>query len=428
MTKAVLSNRIMLNTNPDLVSRIVKDLTHKIPAKSKYDFPETIKTWSRMTSNVYSIPVGRLDIVPKDYEIIDKRVMVPVAFPKFKFTLRPSQQQVFDAVTDNCIINAAPSYGKTFTALAIAAKLQQKTLVVTHTTMLRDQWVNEVEKVFGIKPGIIGTGKFNTDSPIVIANIQTLVKHVSKIEAEFGLTILDEAHHTPASTFSLIIDKMKSRYKIGLTGTLERKDGKHVVLFDYFGYTIHKPPEENAGIPTVAIYKLPILFKNTGVWANDVTELEVFNEDYQKAVCQIADSAAKNGHKVLVVGSRVEFLTKAPTLCSSPAVAITGEIKDMKERLTLLDRVESEFDIIFGTASIFSEGISQNSLSCLILATPINNEPLLIQLIGRVIRLKEGKQNPLVIDLNLNGNIAKHQAKERYSLYLKKGYKIKILT
>ena len=41
-----------------------------------------------------------------------------------------------------------------------------------------------------------------------------------------------------------------------------------------------------------------------------------------------------------------------------------------------------EKDILFGTQSIFSEGISLDVLSCLVLATPINNEPLLTQLIG----------------------------------------------
>ena len=39
---------------------------------------------------------------------------------------------------------------------------------------------------------------------------------------------------------SRIIDKSCARYKIGLTGTLTRKDGRHVVFRDYFGDIVYK--------------------------------------------------------------------------------------------------------------------------------------------------------------------------------------------
>ena len=45
--------------------------------------------------------------------------------------------------------------GKDIYGLAIAQKLGQKTLVVTHTTNLRNQWEKEVKKCFGIQPGRI---------------------------------------------------------------------------------------------------------------------------------------------------------------------------------------------------------------------------------------------------------------------------------
>jgi len=84
-------------------------------------------------------------------------------------------------------------------------------------------------------------------------------------------------------------------------------------------------------------------------------------------------------------------------------------------------------DILYGTQSIFSEGISLNSLSCLLLATPVNNDPLLTQLIGRVIREEEGKKDPVVIDINLVGKTARRQAKNRLGYYMKQGYVIKHL-
>jgi superfamily II DNA or RNA helicase len=63
----------------------------------------------------------------------------------------------------------------------------------------------------------------------------------------------------------------------------------------------------------------------------------------------------------------------------------------------------------------------------LILATPVNNEPLLTQLIGRIIRDYEGKQQPVVVDINLIGKTAKRQASLRLGYYMKEGYEISTL-
>ena len=66
-------------------------------------------------------------------------------------------------------------------------------------------------------------------------------------------------------------------------------------------------------------------------------------------------------------------------------------------------------------------------MSCLVLATPINNDPLLTQLIGRIVRKQEGKKQPIVVDIHLRGKTAAKQAKARYGFYMKQGYEIRIL-
>ena len=55
----------------------------------------------------------------------------------------------------------------------------------------------------------------------------------------------------------------------------------------------------------------------------------------------------------------------------------------------------------------------------------INNEPLLTQLIGRVIREQEGKRDPIVVDVHLKGKTATRQASNRMGYYMKQGYAIK---
>ena len=234
-------------------------------------------------------------------------------------------------------------------------------------------------------------------------------------------------HHVSSPTFSRIIDKSCARYEIGLTGTLQRKDGKHVVFRDYFGDNVFKPPKENFMVPKIDILQLPIRFiDGTSIpWANRINEL-AYNPEYQHSVAMAAASYAAKGHKVLVVSDRVDFLKNCARLTGDNAVYVTGDIPH-EERPDILQQIYEDKDILYGTQSIFSEGISLNILSCLILATPVNNEPLLTQLIGRVIRDYEGKQQPAIVDINLIGKTAKRQAGQRLGYYIKQGYEISTL-
>ena len=424
--KAVISNRIQLQGDAVLLENLERELTYSLPPRMPQDPPMIIKTIRPLREGLVSIPVGRMDLIPEDYEIIDKRVQAPTHFPEFKFKLRATQQTVFDSVEDNSIINAWVSWGKTFTGLAIAAKLGQKTLVVTHTTNLRNQWEKEVKKCFGLQPGRIGSGEFNTSSPIVVGNIQSLYRKIEEIKHLFGTVVLDEMHHVSSPTFTRIVDEMPSRYKIGLTGTLERKDGRHVVFRDYFGNHVLKPPKENYMTPSIDVIKSEVRFLDGSFtpWAERINHL-ANNEEYVHSVAMIAAKYAADGHKVLVVSDRVHFLKVCQRLVGDNSVCITGEM-DFQEREDTMRRIGADKNILFGTQSIFSEGISLDALSCLVLGTPVNNEPLLTQLIGRVIRKKEGKIQPKIVDIHLKGKTAARQANARMGYYVKQDYKINI--
>jgi superfamily II DNA or RNA helicase len=370
MAKAVISNRIMLNVEASEISRFDDTLTYEIPSYREDRPPQIIKNMKRVKSGLISIPVGRTDLIPKGYEIVDKRVDLPVTFPEFRFELRPSQQEVYDKIEGNAVINASVSWGKTFTALAIAGKLQQKTLIVTHTIALRTQWENDV-----------------------VGNVQTLYKVKDEIATKFGTLIVDECHHIPANTFNKLVDASYARYKIGLSGTVERKDGRHVLLPDYFGYTKFVPPAENYMKPRVDIIQSSIRFMDGRTpWALRVNDL-VANEEYGKLVAMLAAIYKSKGHKVLLVSDRVNFLKRLKLTIGKHAVIITGEntLEEREERLTKVKA--GKVDILLGTQAIFAEGISVNPLSCLILATPVNNTPLLTQLIGRVVRERVGRRD-----------------------------------
>ena len=180
--------------------------------------------------------------------------------------------------------------------------------------------------------------------------------------------------------------------------------------------------------PSILVYRSEVRFMDGSniPWANKVTQL-AYNEEYLHSVALLAAFYAKKGHKVLLVSDRVHFLQTCAELAGEKAVCVTGEVPH-EDRKTLMSKIsDGKANILCGTQAIFSEGISLDDLSCLILGTPVNNEPLLTQLIGRVIRKKEGKKNPVVIDIHLKGNTARRQASNRIGYYMKQGYQIQEL-
>ena len=375
---------------------------------------------TRINDNILTIPIGRTDLIPEFYDVEDNRIYSPVSFPKFKFTLRDDQAEVVDNVEDSCLINANPSWGKTFCGIAIACKLKQKTLVVVHTEALRKQWIAEVEKTLGIKAGEIGGRKNNNKPSIVIATMQSLKNRMTEVQGIYGTIILDECHHLPASVFKNIIDACRARYKIGLSATLWRKDGKHVMLKDYTGTVLFQPKDNNRVQSEIIIVNSGIKFSSESgrPWALRVNDL-MEDQEYFNLVVNLSKAQAEIGHKVLTVGDRVEFLENCGDMLDN-FQTIVGSTTNRE-----IDLVN--YDGVFGSSKIFSEGVNQPAWSSLIMAMPINNRALLKQLLGRIERPFDGKLKPQGIDIGMEGKTAKWQLAQRINFYVDEGYKIKYI-
>lgn len=417
----------MDNPGVEHTKKIISELTYKIKkdtGSKQFATIETIKNYRVLPKGILSIPQGRLDLIPDDYEVIDKRIVEDIPFPDPKFGLRPEQQVVYDPIDDTCFINALVGWGKTFTALHLAHKFGQKTLVITHTAALRDQWCEEIEVLFGHKPGVIGGGRMDhADHFITVANIQTLAKIAGDLSKEFGTIILDEAHHCPATTFAQTVDVFHARYRIALSGTMVRKDGKHILFRDYFGPVVYKPPQSNTMTPTVHIVKSGITLKPGAAWVDKITDL-CSSENYQQFIAGLTMMHIEAGHQVLILADRVEFLQKVKEYVGEDCALVTGDTEFEERKLVKQQILSGERKAIAGSRQIFSEGISVNSLSCVILAVPMSNDSLLEQVVGRVQRMHDGKLDPLVVDINFAGFADKKQNNDRLALYLRKGWKI----
>ena len=432
--KCIVSNRLWLPVDAKCTKAVMDECTHKIEL-SKYEASlasqrgglpfRIIKTYSRPTKDLLSFPVGKLTSMSDDLEIVDKRVNHEMPdFPEFTATLRPSQQEALDFSAENgsIIIRARPGWGKTFTACAIAAKHKRKTLVIVHTIALLNQWVTEVKKVLNTTPGVIGDSNYTIGEFITIGLIKSLHKNKMALQKEFGLLIFDEVHHLPADTFIQFIDSNYASIKIGMSGTLERTDKTHVIIYDYISAKYFIAPDENVMTPKVHIVRVPINFDAfEGAYAAKVSRL---NEDpvYVRILANLCLAYATKSHKVLCVMDRVASSRYLAELIGSRAICYTHRT-DSNIKANAFKRMQDDADILVGSKQIFSEGISEKYLSALVLGCSVKGPPL-EQLIGRIERLCEGKQTPIIVDIRLEGKTMSNAGSERDDYYDRKGYHI----
>ena len=238
--------------------------------------------------------------------------------------------------------------------------------------------------------------------------------------------LVANCHHCPASTFLKLLLTNKARYKIGLSGTLHRKDGMHALFKDFFGFNVLQPAINNTMPPTVHLYQSGCALPGNMMipWANRVTELTQ-NEMYRKEVQALAGLYSKLGHKVIVVSDRIEFLTYIHENTELRSALFIGA-SDLAERTdTLGNMTDDNLDLICASQSLFSEGVSQNNLSCMILATPISdNQSLISQLAGRIMRKYKDKLPPVLVDMNLLSDSGKNQARKRKAIYALFGWSV----
>ena len=434
--------------NEELIEKIKKELliTPKIALNSFNNTNKEYPIYLESDNKIY---------VPKCYGIekfgfpIKDNLNMGLDCPNLKFDgkLRDIQQEPVNAFIDNVInkkklggiISVPCGFGKTIMAIYIACYFKKKTLFISHKDFLNEQFINSVNifvpnaRIGKIKQKILDVN--NKD--IVIATLQSLAMkdYDEKIFDDFGLVIIDECHHIASEVFSRAFRKMNIRITLGLSATLNRKDGLRKVFEWYLGKSVYKitntDNECNMIINLHKYYSHDIEYNyvklmyngtpNIVALVNNICNYEprtLFIFNLLKEVLE-----KESNRKILILSERknqlknLEDLIKNDiNLCKSYGYYIGGM------KMTDLD-ISATKQIILATYQMSSEGLNIPTLNTVILASPISD---IQQSVGRILREKknERKYIPLCIDIYDDFSIFKFKGNKRIKYYKNNGYLI----
>ncbi len=178
-------------------------------------------------------------------------VMDPLPVPPLKsdVELKPFQREALDSWMSERrgIIVLPTGAGKTYIALKAMEELNVSTLVVVPTLPLLEQWREKIRRHLGFDPGTVGGGRSELRGITVITYDSAYLK-ADTLGNKFELVVFDEVHHLAAEGYIEIAQYLASPYRMGLTATLEREDGRHTLLFPLVGGVVYQlSPRELSG-------------------------------------------------------------------------------------------------------------------------------------------------------------------------------------
>jgi DNA repair protein RadD len=336
--------------------------------------------------------------------------------------LRSYQQQAIDdtraAIRNGArapLLVLATGGGKTviFSAIASAAVAKgNRVLILVHRRELIHQASSKLKWV-GLYHGIIAAGIPATDAPVQIASVQTLARRLGLIDWRPGLIIIDEAHHGTAGQWSRILDYWHDTYRLGVTATPCRLDGRGLgSVFDAMVLGPSVADLTSTGFLSPArIYAPPLIADlgsvrtRAGDYANDQAAAAMDRPTVTgDAISHYQRLAA--GQQAIAFCCNVKH---AVSVCDSFKTAgITAELllggTDNREQV-VADFAANRTKVLV-TVDVVSEGFDVPAASCAILLRPTQSLGLYLQQVGRVLRPAPGKPHALILDHV--GNVNRH--------------------
>jgi len=122
--------------------------------------------------------------------------------------------------------------------MAIDAK-RRASLVVAPTLDLVRQWFDLLRATFGVPIGVVGGGEHDVQ-PLTVTTYDSAYLHMEHLGARFGLLVFDECHHLPGASYGLAARLALAPFRLGLTATPERGDGREAELGELIGPIVYR--------------------------------------------------------------------------------------------------------------------------------------------------------------------------------------------
>ena len=395
-----------------------------------FGHPKKIKISNGININLSFEGTLRKD--PIDQELIIDKYLQEINFNK---NLSIEENDNLNIGKSSALIELKTGGGKTVLGLKILSIIQKKTIIFVHKTFLKDQWIERINqflpnaKIGTIQGQIIDIEK----KDIVIAMLQSISMkdYPENMFNDFGFSIYDEVHHLSSEVFGNCFKKCNTLYSLGLSATMERKDGLSNVFKMFLGNICDINIDLKKNFDNVLVKVINYDIKDDDEFIT--TELDFKgNPKYSTMINKLANYTFRNDFIINVIHNefKINKNQQMMILCHTrnmlqyifnkineyQLLTVGFYVGGMKKE----DLKKSEYkQVILATYQMAAEALDIKSLTSLFLATPKTD---IVQAVGRILREKH--ENPLVIDLVDIHNCFQNQFLKRKIFYNKQNYKI----
>jgi superfamily II DNA or RNA helicase len=321
------------------------------------------------------------------------------------------------------LIEMATGLGKTYTVALLIKELTKnisqrpRIMFVAHQIEILLQSVTAFKNVFGVGSYSFSacfSGSFPEETDFVFASFDTLYGQLDVLKKEtFDYIIVDEAHHTPAKTYSEVIKNFSPKLLIGLTATPYRSDEKSVT--DFFGgkdghigkYDLvwglkHKKlafPKYLVLLDDLDQSKIDQL--GSGLSVSDLDK-RLFLHKKDEEVVKIIETTVRKKNienvKGIVFCRNIRHLKHLLGFFEmGTATCVHSKMNDLERRENIRNFREGDYKFIL-VCDLFNEGIDIPETNLLIFMRYTGSRTIWLQQLGRGLRKTPNKEYVYVLD------------------------------